>query len=193
MSLESFLESSIFNLQKNQDAAGGFDYKLQGELAVGLGREKISGVLPLYLFKEHWEIARIKLQPLFGFMCTLDPMGYSVGQLYSVPFLVLIKAIEDVAENPTESKKRILSLVLETCANLVDHSEGLKKQIIEAVNLFNSDPAGRTADVVASINVLVAQAIALRELPEKKQVVKIEDPQAANNQLALKFDFDRFA
>ena len=61
MSLDSFLDSSIFNLKKNQDAAGGFDYKLQGELAVGLGREKVSGVFPLYLFKEHWEIAKIKL------------------------------------------------------------------------------------------------------------------------------------
>lgn len=176
MSLDSFLDSSIFNLKKNQDAAGGFDYKLQGELAVGLGREKVSGVLPLYLFKEHWEIAKIKLQPLLGFMCTLDPMGYTLAQLYTVPFLVLIKAIEDVAENPSESKKKILSLVMETCVNLVDQSEGLKKQIIDAVNLFNSSPAGRTADVVASINVLVAQAISLIELPENERVVKNNDP-----------------
>jgi hypothetical protein len=27
MSLDSFLDSSIFNLKKNQDASGGFDYK----------------------------------------------------------------------------------------------------------------------------------------------------------------------
>jgi hypothetical protein len=61
MSLDSFIESSIFNLKKNQDAAGGFDYKNQGQLAIGLGREPISGVFPLYLFKEHWEIAKRKL------------------------------------------------------------------------------------------------------------------------------------
>lgn len=120
MGLDSFLDASIYNLQKNQDASGGFDYKLQGELALGIGREKVSGVLPLFLFQDHWEIVKCKLQPLFGFMCTLDPMGYTVGQLNTIPFLVLNRAIEDVAEDPTESKKRILSLVLETCVKLVE-------------------------------------------------------------------------
>lgn len=54
MSLDSFLESSIFNLKKNEDASGGFDYKNQGSLALGVGRESVSGVMPLFLFNEHW-------------------------------------------------------------------------------------------------------------------------------------------
>ena len=61
ISLDSFLESSIYNLKMNQDAAGGFDLKQEGKLAVGAGREEISGVLPLYLFNEHWEIAKRKV------------------------------------------------------------------------------------------------------------------------------------
>jgi hypothetical protein len=44
---------------------------------MGIGRENITGLFPLYLFKEHWIIAKRKIQPLFGFMCTLDIMGYS--------------------------------------------------------------------------------------------------------------------
>lgn len=54
MSLDSFLESSIYNLKLNQNAHGGFDYKNEGSLAVGAGLQQISGVLPLYLFDEHW-------------------------------------------------------------------------------------------------------------------------------------------
>ena len=103
MSLDSFLDSSIFNLKKNQDASGNFDYKMQGELALGVGRESVSGILPLFLFNEHWEIVKCKLQPLFGFMCTLDPMGYTMSQLFTIPFLVLNKAVENVAAEPTES------------------------------------------------------------------------------------------
>lgn len=103
MSLDSFLDSSIFKLKQNQNAHGDFDYNMQGELALGLGRESVSGVLPLFLFREHWEIAKCKLQPLFGFMCTLDPMGYTMSQLFIIPFLVLNKAMEDVQEKPTES------------------------------------------------------------------------------------------
>ena len=60
MSLDSFLESSIYNLKLNQNAHGGFDYKNEGALAVGAGQQQISGVLPLYLFEEHWQIARRK-------------------------------------------------------------------------------------------------------------------------------------
>lgn len=40
MGLDSFLESAIFNLKMNQDAAGNFDLKDEaGKLAVGAGRE----------------------------------------------------------------------------------------------------------------------------------------------------------
>jgi hypothetical protein len=60
MSLDSFLDSSIFELKKNQDASGGFDYQNEAKLALGLGRENVSGIFPLFLFKEHWEIATLK-------------------------------------------------------------------------------------------------------------------------------------
>lgn len=79
MSLDSFLESSIYHLKLNQDASGGFDLKNQAKLAIGAGRESISGILPLYLFKEHWDVARRKIQPVYGFMCTLDPLGYAAA------------------------------------------------------------------------------------------------------------------
>ena len=38
MGLDSFLESSIYNLKCNQNASGEFDYKHQGKLAVGAGQ-----------------------------------------------------------------------------------------------------------------------------------------------------------
>ena len=111
ISLDSFLESSIYNLKCNQDASGGFDYEKQGELAIGAGRESISGVLPLFLFKEHWEIAKRKIQPLLGFMCTLDPLGYASTQYFTVPFLVLKKVIESNLQNKTESNTQLLEMI----------------------------------------------------------------------------------
>jgi len=56
---------------------GGFNEYSKGNLAFSTAREDITGVLPLFLFKEHWEVAKRKVQPLYGFMCTLDIMGYS--------------------------------------------------------------------------------------------------------------------
>lgn len=38
---------------------------------------KVTGLLPLYLYEQHWQVARRKLQPLYGYMFTGDVMGYS--------------------------------------------------------------------------------------------------------------------
>jgi len=60
---------------------------------MGIGRENITGVLPLYLFKEHWNIARRRSPPIYGLMCTLDVMGFQAAQQFAIPFKVLLKAI----------------------------------------------------------------------------------------------------
>jgi len=61
MSLEAFLDSSIFNMQvKGIDATGGFDKGAEAELAIGAGNQSVSGLMPLYLFEEHWNLARRK-------------------------------------------------------------------------------------------------------------------------------------
>ena len=79
---DSFLQSAQFNISQNGDQAhGGFsgEAKPKGagaQLAMGVAREDVTAVMPLFLFKAHWAIAKRKLQPLFGMMCTLDVMGY---------------------------------------------------------------------------------------------------------------------
>lgn len=50
-----------------------------GALAKGVGNEDINAVFPLFLFKEHWDIARRRAAPLYGLMCTADIMGYQIG------------------------------------------------------------------------------------------------------------------
>lgn len=76
--------------------------------------------MPLFLFKEHWEIARRKIQSVFGLMCTLDVMGYSAEQFYTVPFLVLAKLLEKRTDkSDKEAERRLFHLVEETCLNIV--------------------------------------------------------------------------
>jgi hypothetical protein len=77
MTEEAYLEQANFNLQQNNMAHGGFNNRQGGELAIGVGREAVTGVLPLSLFREHWEIARLCGPPVYGMMCTLDVMGFS--------------------------------------------------------------------------------------------------------------------
>lgn len=69
---DSFLDSAAYSIDKDADAHGGFGNKQAGKLAEGAGREEVSGVMPLYLFKEHWEVAKKRSPPIYGLMCTLD-------------------------------------------------------------------------------------------------------------------------
>lgn len=179
ISLDSFLESSDYNLKCNQDASGGFDYDKQGELAIGAGRESISGVLPLFLFKENWEIAKRKIQPLLGFMCTLDPLGYASNQYFTVPFLVLKKAIESNLEQKTESSAQLLRLVKETCDNMIISNNALKETILDQTRAFVKHAQNRTADVVPSLPILAAQLHSFSNLSEGQRQVKKLDPQDA--------------
>ena len=50
--------------------------------------------MPLYLFDQHWWLAKRKIAPVLGFMCTKDVLGFTNEQLHTVPFLILIKAME---------------------------------------------------------------------------------------------------
>ena len=126
---------------------------------LGLGRESITGIMPLYLFEEHWIIAKRKLQPLFGFMCTLDVLGYSTEQLFTVPFLALLKAYTKVAEEPTEVNQRMLSQIELTCMKLIETRQDFRNEIITKFVNFGSKQereSHRTADIIKSIPVFAA-------------------------------------
>ena len=198
MSLDAFMESSIFNLKMSEgQAAGGFDLKDEGKLAVGAGRENISGLMPLYLFAEHWELAKRKVQPLFGFMCTLEALGYTSQQFYTIPFLVLAKAIRKQIEEPSEANEQIFELVKETCQRMVGNNGGFKKQVVEQLIGFVENPASRTADVVPDISVQAAQAYAWSQLPADQKAVVNDDPQAAGESMTVSEEmskrYSRFA
>lgn len=112
MTADSFLDSAVWKIQRDSNAHGGFSVGEQGNLAMGLGRENITGVIPLYLFKEHWEVARRKAPPIYGFLCTLDVMGYASSQYFTVPYLVLLRAIEKSRVERKEIFVQIEDMVL---------------------------------------------------------------------------------
>jgi len=176
LTADSFLESAKFKLMnadgdgknihggfgKQKDSAAG-----KAQIVEGLGREKITGVMPLYLFKEHWNIAKRKIQPIFGFMCTLDILGYSPEQFYTIPFLVLSRALAKSKAEPSEVNRRMVSQILDTCTNMIQYNKTFREEIIsKIVNFCQGQDAvsHRTADVVKSVEVLALQYYALLKL-----------------------------
>jgi hypothetical protein len=53
-------------------------------------------------------------------MCTLDIMGYTSEQFYTLPFTVYLKAVAKHAAKPdVEINQRILNQVKETCMKII--------------------------------------------------------------------------
>ena len=119
--------------------------------------------------QEHWEIARRKTPPIYGFICTLDIMGYQSSQYFTVPFLVLLKAIDKANAEPTQINNTIRDLVLETCKVLMTFNEEFRKNTIKMIVDFYKSAELRTADIVASIPVLIAQLFTLFQLDNHQQ------------------------
>ena len=142
---------------------------------MGIGRENITGVMPLYLFKEHWEIARRKAPPIYGFLCTLDIMGYASSQYFTVPYLVLLKAIEKSNEpSSPEIFKKIRELVLQTCKIMFQGNEEFRKNTLKMIEDFVKSPEFRTADIVPSIRVLLAQVFTFMQLENYEEYLSKE-------------------
>lgn len=153
MACSAYLDSAAYNLERQSNAHGSFDKSVQGNLASGIGRENVTGILPLYLFDEHWEIAKRTLPSIFGFMCTLDIMGYTESQFYIIPFTVLFRMYEIRNENPSELNNKMLSLILETCVQIVKRHEKFRDQIIEKLKNFEANPIHRTKEFIENFRV----------------------------------------
>jgi len=173
MSSEAFLDSATFNIKQDPNTQG-FNQRNQGGLAMGVGRETITAVLPLYLFKEHWAIARRRSPPLLGLMCTLDIMGFQPSQQFAIPFKVLQKAAEDFKDEPTEKNKVVLRLVLETCQAIVEQARDFRMGLFKTLTEFTEKPEQRTVDVVPNIQILLYQAYALSSIESYQEKYALE-------------------
>lgn len=69
----------------------------------------------MYLFPEHWSIAKIRAQPIYGLISSLDYKKSSQKQEFLMQYKVLMKTLEQVALSPTDENKYLLKIVLETC------------------------------------------------------------------------------
>lgn len=159
MSWSAYLESAAFNLEKSSTAHGSFSKHTKGWLATGLGRENVTGILPLYLFKEHWEISKRTLPSIFGFMCTLDIMGYESTQFYTIPFAVLFKCYNKIQEKDTELNQKILSVVKQTCWQIILRDNDFSTEIVNKLKAFEKYPIKRTKVYISTFKVFFAQIL----------------------------------
>ena len=135
--------------------SGGFDKNVAGSLIKGTGAENINAILPLFLFNEHWQIAKIKAKPVLGYVCTLDVTGYTGSQMTTVPFLVLHRALQDLIAKDDTWTRFVLRLVLETCTAIYRPRIEFREDLLKRYNGYLEGPAGRVSDVVPSTRTFI--------------------------------------
>ena len=74
---------------------GGFEGKksLESFFLDGTHRAKYNAMLPLYINPLHWQVARLVMPPLIGYMFTLNVNGFTSEQFHTIYFLVFEKVV----------------------------------------------------------------------------------------------------
>jgi len=74
-------------------------------------------------------------------MCTLDIMGYTSEQFFTVPYLVYIKSLNKLAEQPDKEINRKMSAQIEeTCVKILETSKVFQEDTICKIVAFVNQP-----------------------------------------------------
>lgn len=137
---------------------------------------------------------------MYGLMCTLDVMGYSSEQFFTVPYLVLLKAMLNADKDPSEVNKRILEQVEQTCVVTMDTNRVFRNEVVTKFINFSGKQAQesfRGSDVVKNIPVFAAQVHCLLKVQDLANKVESEEHKKAladpANVKKMKQTFVRFA
>ncbi|KAF9969176.1 hypothetical protein BGZ73_008595 [Actinomortierella ambigua] len=154
------LQYSLGTTSSPEEVHGGFDRANEANVMGGLARENITAVMPLYINANHWKVAKLRMKPILGYVVTLDPTGYAYSQTTTVPFLLLIKALE--AKPFSDFRQRQFQLILETCDAIYQGSTSLRATTKRLVEQFCESHIYRTVDVIQNIFVFLGHVLCAR-------------------------------
>ncbi|CAL1530083.1 unnamed protein product [Lymnaea stagnalis] len=153
------------NLDSHLSAHGGFSFCSGFELELpfatfGASREPINAWLPLYICPAHWERVKSSLRPALGYLCTLDPLGYSENQL-NVMFMTLGCMIGQLFESQAgENQLKLILAFQRTCQALMEDFN-LTQKIKEIVSNFLQSPMGRFRNEIPNLYTLIGYIASL--------------------------------
>jgi hypothetical protein len=158
------------NKMKYEDqVTGGFKFQFNPNrkndgVLTALQNQMINFVMPLYICKEHWAVAKLYIERNFGWMATLDWAGGDFLQLKTIPFVMLVKPISLFCN------RGITEAALQKFYNVARVAWQLKldknmKTIDEDFINWQKDATFRTADVVSDIPVFLTKMLFLTDRP----------------------------
>ena len=161
ISCDSFVDSALFETKAGQIIQGGRNYQ-HGEMPVsasslvkGLPNEIINGVLPVYINEDHWQVAKLRIRQMVAWDITVDVLGFIPNQLYTFPFAILVKALEDC---DTEFARFQCEMIKETCLAVYrDNRQVMSGTIKRHFEKYLEKPSHRLPKHIPSNSIFVCQ------------------------------------
>lgn len=158
---DAFVDSALFETKAGQIIQGGRNYQ-HGEmpaaassLVKGLPNEIINGVLPIFINKDHWQVAKLRIKQMVAWDITVDVLGFMPSQLYTFPFAILARAIED---SDSEFLKFQCELLKDTCiAVYQDNKQAMLPYIKGTFERAIDNPLNRLPEFIPSNSIFLAQ------------------------------------
>jgi hypothetical protein len=135
----------------------GFD-TLNGDTTVamvGRSREPINAWLPLYICEAHWQRVRCLIKPTLGFLCVMDPLGYSKKQLWVMLLVLGTMCQQGNTDSFGERELTLLLAFTDTCRAMLRDNAEFAEIVTSTLGGFVRDPVLRLKDKVPNLTVLV--------------------------------------
>ena len=152
ISAQSFLYAIKYSINLNFS-----ENAVQNERIIkGVAQESINAALPIFLCKEHWEIGRILIDRILGWIVGLDPLTYHIRQKLTLPFLLLEFNMKECYKTQgSQFMMKYFRLLLETCLNvLLDESfnkdNNLKERVMKHLEIYQFDGVERLPEKMST-------------------------------------------
>ena len=113
------------------------------EFTRGVAAEPINTFLPLYICDAHFERVKVMLEPMLGYLFTLDITGYKSDQLLGL-YSILGQMMNASPRNGSEREELILQEFTRLCQGLLPRTREYLGEGNDLLKKFLSGPTGRS-------------------------------------------------
>jgi hypothetical protein len=170
MSFSSFQDELLVQLSRNirqeDQVHGGFGFNFQTKTGVlsAFGDKKINFVYPLYICKEHWNIAQHLIKRNLGWMATLDWAGSDFQQLKVIPFTLMNNSIKSFCTRGVNEAtiQKFFNIARVAKQLIIDFN---MKTVNEDFDNWVKSPLYRTGNDIKDINVFLIKLLFMSVRP----------------------------
>ncbi|CAM4753626.1 unnamed protein product [Rotaria magnacalcarata] len=148
----------------------------QSEFTRGVAAEPMNTFLPLYICDAHFERVQIMLEPILGYLFTLDITGYRSDQLLGL-YSILGQMMNSSPRNGSEREEMILYEFTRLCRALLPRTLEYLGEENDVLKKFIAGPTGRSKAHIQNLMTLFGyiHALGIETIDESLRYAIVEE------------------